>query len=257
MGDAPDLSGQVAVISGAGRGIGRAIAFAYAEAGMRVVCAARSADQLDEAVATIRSNGGEAHAQVCDVTKPEEVDALFDAAVVAFGGVDLVLINAGMAGERTVVAETDIAQWRDTIDLNLVSAYTQARAAVPHLQARGGGKILFMGTGAARGARPTLSSYACAKAGVAMLNRILALEVREHNIAVNEIIPGPVRTELTGVPEEREVDDASGSPILSVAGEWIKNPSEVAPLAVFLASLPNNGPTGQAFSLVGRDLWRT
>lgn len=252
-----ELNKQVAVITGAGRGIGRAIATAYAEAGMRVVCSARSLDQIEETAAAIRRDGGQAHAQPCDVTKPDQVDALFTAAVETYGGVDLVVINAGMAGERATVEATDIERWRDTIELNLVAAYTQARAAVPHLRAQGGGKILFMGTGAARGARLNLSSYACSKAGVAMLNRILAMEVREDNIAVNEIIPGPVRTELTGVPEEREIDDASGSPILSVPGEWIKNPSEVAPLALFLAGLPNNGPTGQSFSLVGRDLWRT
>jgi 3-oxoacyl-[acyl-carrier protein] reductase len=256
MSDQFDLDGQVAVISGAGRGIGRAIAIAYGRAGMRVVCAARKRDQIEETVATIKRAGGEALAQVCDVTESDQVDVLFASAARSFGGVDLVLVNAGTAGARGLIETSDMDDWRRTVELNLIAAYTQSRAAIPHLRAQGGGKILFMGSGVGRNAMPETSSYACSKAGVAMLCRILARELREDGIAVNEIIPGPVRTEMTGVPQEREVDDTMGSSILSVPGEWIKNPPEVAPLALFLASLPNDGPSGQSYSLTGRDLGR-
>ena len=251
-----DLGGQVAVISGAGRGIGRAIALAYGRAGMRVVCAARNRDQIEQTATIIKLEGGEAFAQVCDVTKTDQVDTLLANAVQAYGGVDLVLVNAGTAGERRAIQASDIDDWRGTVELNLIAAYIQSRAAIPHLRTQGGGKILFMGSGVGRNAMPETSSYACSKAGVAMLCRVLARELREDNIAVNEIIPGPVRTEMTGVPQECEVDDTKGSAILSVPGEWIKNPPDVAPLALFLASLPNHGPSGQSYSLTGRDLGR-
>jgi len=251
-----DLSRQVGVISGAGRGIGRAIAMAYATAGMRVVCAARSSDQVEETAAAISRAGGQATAHVCDVTDPSQVEALFDVAAQTYGGTDLVLVNAGTAGERCTIEGSDMSAWRQTIELNLIAAYTQVRAAIPHLRTRGGGKILFMGSGVGRNAMEETSSYACSKAGVAMLCRVLARELRNDAIAVNEIIPGPVRTQMTGVPQEREVDDSKGADILSVAGEWIKNPPDVAPLALFLASLPNDGPTGQSYSLTGRDLGR-
>ena len=256
MSDGRTLSGQVGIVSGAGRGIGRAIALAYAAVGMRIVCAARSGGQIEETAAAIRQAGGEAIAQVCDVTQVDQVDALFKAANKAFGGIDLVLVNAGMSGERLSIELSDIDVWRQTIDLNLTAAYTQCRAAIPYLRARGGGKILFTGSGVGRNAMPGSSSYACSKAGMAMLCRVLAREVRDDNIAVNEFIPGPVRTEMTGVPEERQIDDSKGSAILSVPGEWIKNPDDVVPVAMFLASLPNNGPTGQCYSLAGRDLGR-
>jgi 3-oxoacyl-[acyl-carrier protein] reductase len=256
MSDRYDLDGQVAVISGAGRGIGRAIATAYGRFGMRIVCAARNKEQIEETAATIKLAGGVALAQVCDVTETDQVDALFATASQTFGGVDLVLVNAGTAGDRGTIETSDMDDWRRTLELNLFAAYAQSRAAIPYLRARGGGKILFMGSGVGRNAMPGTSSYACSKAGVAMLCRVLARELREDNIAVNEIIPGPVRTEMTGVPEEWEVDDAKGSPILRVPGEWIKNPPEVAPLALFLASLPNYGPSGQSYSLTGRDLGR-
>jgi 3-oxoacyl-[acyl-carrier protein] reductase len=234
MSDGRTLSGQVGIVSGAGRGIGRAIALAYAAAGMRIVCAARSGGQIEETAAAIRQAGGEAIAQVCDVTQVDQVDALFKAANKAFGGIDLVLVNAGMSGERLSIELSDIDVWRQTIDLNLTAAYTQCRAAIPYLRARGGGKILFTGSGVGRNAMPGSSSYACSKAGMAMLCRVLAREVRD----------------------ERQIDDSKGSAILSVPGEWIKNPDDVVPVAIFLASLPNNGPTGQCYSLTGRDLGR-
>ena len=256
MHEQPDLSAQVGVISGAGRGIGRAIATAYAAAGMHVVCAARSSNEVEETAAGILRDGGQATAHVCDVTDPMQVEALFDVAAQTYGGTDLVLVNAGTAGERCTIESSDITEWRRTIELNLIASYTQVRAAIPHLRARGGGKILFMGSGVGRNAMQETSSYACSKAAVAMLCRVLARELRTDNIAVNEIIPGPVRTQMTGVPQEREVDDSKGADILSVAGEWIKNPPDVAPLALFLASLPNGGPSGQSYSLTGRDLGR-
>ncbi len=118
----PDLGGQVAVISGAGRGIGRAIALAYGRAGMRVVCAARNRDQIEQTATIIKLEGGEAFAQVCDVTKTDQVDTLLANAVQAYSGVDLVLVNAGTAGERRAIQASDIADWRGTVELNLIAA---------------------------------------------------------------------------------------------------------------------------------------
>ncbi|MCB1740097.1 MAG: SDR family oxidoreductase [Gammaproteobacteria bacterium] len=256
MSHQPDLSQKVAVVSGAGRGIGRAIALGLANAGMRVVCAARSAAEIERTATSIRDAGGQAHAQTCDVSDPDQVERLFAQAARVFGGIDLVLVNAGVAGERADVADSDIERWRQTVEVNLHGAYLQCRTAIPHLRARGGGKILLMGSGVARNAMPGSSAYACAKAGLAVLTRVLAQELRADRIAVNEIIPGPVRTTMTGVPEERESDDSSAAPILSIAGEWAKNPEDVVPLALFLAGLPEHGPSGQSFSLVGRDLGR-
>ena len=250
------LAGQVAVITGAGRGIGRALAQAYAAAGMRVVCSARSTDQIESTAQAINDAGGLAAAVACDVLVDTQVEALMTAATHLYGGIDLVVVNAGMSAEYTHVADANLAEWRQVLDLNLNAAMTQCHFAIPHLRARGGGKLLLMGSGMARNAVPGASAYACSKAGLGMLNRILAQELRSDNIAVNEVVPGPVRTQLTGVPDEREGDDADGADILRVPGEWTKNPSDVAPLGLYLASLPNHGPTGQSYSLAGRDLGR-
>lgn len=253
---ANELTAKTALVTGSGRGIGRAIALAYAAAGMKVVCSARTSSEIDAVAQSIKDDGGEALAVICDVTDSAQVQALCDAAHSTFGSIDILVVNAGMASEGVTVEDTSTDVWRQVIELNLVAAMDQCRAAIPYLRQGDGGKILFTGSGIGRIAAPGKSAYACSKAGVAMLCRVLAQELRDDNIAVNEIIPGPVRTRMTGIDEECEGRDAQGAPILSVPGEWIKNPQDVAPLALYLAGLPNNGPTGQVFSLAGRDLGR-
>lgn len=248
-GQTVDLTGRIAVVTGAGRGIGRGIAEAYAAAGATVVLAARTESELDEVATAITASGGEAHAVPTDVTDPDRVQALFGTAA-ALGGVDLVVANAGGAFPHGEVAEGDYDAWRATMILNLDGVYLTARAAIPHLRARGGGKILVMGSGAGRRAGPGWAAYASSKAAVAMLVRVLAQELRADHIAVNEIVPGPVSTRLVaGV-----VPAVTAGTVAGVASEWFKQPEDVAALACYLASLPDDGPTGQTFSLLGRDL---
>ncbi len=236
------LGGKVAVVTGAGRGIGRAIARAYAEAGASLCCAARTQAELDEGVAEIRSRGGSAIAARTDVTDLEAVERMFGDAAEAFGGIDIVVINAGGSDEASPVAESDAAAWRATLDLNLVGAYYCARAAIPHLRTRGAGKIITVGSGLGHRGTPGSSAYACSKAALWMLTRVLAQELREENISVNELIPGPVHTARAGAPAGARFE-----------GEWLKAPEDVAPLALFLATQPDAGATAQSFSLMRRD----
>jgi 3-oxoacyl-[acyl-carrier protein] reductase len=251
-----DLSGQAAVISGAGRGIGRAIARAYAGAGATVYLLARSTDEIDRAVGEINDAGGRATACTCDVGDRAALARVIADIGEQAGGIDIIVINAGTNGERKPVATGDPDLWAQVIDVNITAAYNQARLAIPHLRARGGGKILFMGSGIGRRPAPENSAYAVSKAGLAMLNRVLALELREDNIAVNEIIPGPVKTSMTGAPNEGAAQGAELDTIRArfPATEWLKAPEDVAPLALYLATLPNSGPTGQSFSLMARDM---
>jgi 3-oxoacyl-[acyl-carrier protein] reductase len=243
------LEGQVAVITGAGRGIGRGIANAYARAGATVVLAARTADELHEVAVEIEAAGGRALPVPTDVTHSAQVDALFARVADEVGGADLLVANAGGTFGGGPVETSDLDEWRATFTLNVDGVYLCARAAIPQLRARGGGKIIVMGSGAGRRAGPGWGSYASAKAAVAMLVRVLALELRGDQIAVNEIVPGPVRTVL--------VENLPASIVGSMAGvatEWFKTPEAVGDLALYLARLPNDGPTGQTFSLLGRDM---
>jgi 3-oxoacyl-[acyl-carrier protein] reductase len=237
------LHGQVAVVTGAGRGIGRAIALALGRSGAAVVCAARTRSEIEEVAGRIEAEGGRALAVPCDVTVRDRVDALFERAAAHFGGVDLTVLNAGGLLSRGSVCEAEPDAWVATIELNLLSAYYGARAAVPYLRARGGGKILTVGSGIGHRGTPEFSAYACAKAGQWMLTRVLAQEVAADRISVNELIPGPVAT---------TVDTSAPLPEI-MEEEWFKQPDDVVALALFLASQPNHGPSAQSFSLMRRD----
>jgi len=241
------LSGKVAVITGAGRGIGQAIARAYARAGAAVCAAARSRQQLDETVADIASVGGSAIAVPVDVRDYSAVAALMEKASATFGGIDVVVAAAGVPGENKRVDQSDPVEWTEALDVNLIGTFHTAKAAIPHLRGRGGGKIIFLGSGMGHRSGPTRSAYAASKAGVWMLTRVLAEELASDDICVNELIPGPVLTALIAGREGR-----LGAGNQSV--EWYKSPDDVVPLALFLASQPVRGPTGQTFSLARREL---
>jgi len=247
------LSGKVAIVTGAGRGIGRAIAEAYAREGAKVVLTARTREQIDEAAQAIQGEGGEALAIAADATKLDEIQQVFQQTAEAYGGVDIVVANAGGNYDRKRIEDGDPEAWVGTVELNLHTAYYTLYAAIPHLKARGGGKVIMMGSGMGhRGAKGN-SSYAVAKAGMWMLTRVAAQELAEHNIAVNEISPGPVRTELTKGIEER-ARASGGESVFTNPVEWIKQPDDVAPLAVFLATCPEPGPSAQSFCLNRRDV---
>ena len=244
------LSGKVAVVTGAGRGIGRAIAVGYAAAGAAVCCVARTESEIARTVVDIRSDGGTATSVQADVTDYDSVVHAFDAAISEFGGVDIVVINAGgNLDDGRDVESGNLEQWTDTVQLNLVGAYHTARAAIPHLKDRGGGKIIAIGSGLGRRGRPGMSAYATAKAGLSMLVRVLAQELWQHDISVNELIPGPV---LTGRVTQAYAQKAGS--VFQDDSEWIKTPEDVVPLALFLATQPDKGPTGQSYSLMRRDM---
>ena len=241
------LKDKLTLVTGASSGIGRAIAVAWARAGAKVACAARSGDALDETVAEIESIGGTGLAIRADVTNRGDVERMLAQTASAFGGLDILMINAGGNLERNLVGEDDPDGWLATVHLNLVGSYYTAREAIPHLKARGGGRILLMGSGMGHRAIPGASAYAVSKAGLWMLTRVLAEELVEHGITVNEIIPGPVWTPATIREHESE-----GWAVASIPNEWVKQPEEVAPLALFLACQPEPGPTSQSFSLMRR-----
>jgi 3-oxoacyl-[acyl-carrier protein] reductase len=244
------LKGKVAVVTGSGRGIGRAIAIGLADAGVCVACGARSQRETADTVEIIRNAGGVAVGERLDVTSSASVEGFFGMAEHTFGGVDIVIVNAGIEEAEQSIEETDIDSWRRVIDVNLTGAFLTVRAAIPRLAKRGSGNVIVIGSGIGRRATAGRASYGCSKAGVWMLTRILAQELIDKNILVNELIPGPVRTHLLG--DRAAVIDKGLIP--ATRAEWVKEPEDVVPLALFLASLPSNGPTGQTFALNRREI---
>ena len=244
---ARQLEGKVAVVTGAGRGIGKAIAEAYGEAGASVCCLARTLSEIQSTAAEIEGKGGRALAVAADVCDVDAVGAAFDQAAQALGGIDIVVINAGIIATNGPVEDSDPRKWKETLDTNLLGAYYCARAAIPYLRRRGGGKIITVGSGLGHRGRPGGSAYSSSKAGLWMLTRVLAQELAQHRISVNELVPGPVRTSIsTGV-----AGSAGHAPFADT--EWFKSPADVVPLALFLAAQPDFGPTAQSYSLMRRD----
>ncbi|MDA0808712.1 MAG: SDR family NAD(P)-dependent oxidoreductase [Planctomycetota bacterium] len=242
------LAGQVAIITGGGRGIGRAIAIAYAEAGARVCVTARTSAEIDKVAAEIAEVGGRSFAVTCDVSDRSSVESMVERTVDEFGRLDILMNNAGGGLERTLVGEDDPDVWQRVVEINLLGTYFCTRAALPHLKADGGGKIINVGSGMGHQPRAKNSSYNVSKAGVWMLTRCLAMELWEAGVAVNELIPGPVYTDLT--VDIFPKDQAHPG----ISSEWVKAPEDVVPLALMLATQSDKGPTGQSFSLARRPL---
>lgn len=238
------LQGKVAIVTGASRGIGRAIALGYGRAGAAVCCAARTLDEVEAVARDIQAAGGRAIAVRTDVTRPDEVAAMVQATRDAFGGVDVLVVNAGVEGARATVERADPKAWRHTLEVNLFGAFHCMRAVIPAMRERGGGRIIAIGSGIRQGARGGRSDYAVAKAGLWMLVTSLAQELAPDGITVCELIPGPVRTAMT-LPRQRLEAAGKGPP--ASAKDWFKDPEDVVPLALSLAADAVPAASGQSF----------
>ena len=186
------LEGRVAIITGASKGIGRALSLRFAREGAAVVCAARSADLVKETAAQAKAAGGRALAVVCDAAQEDEVRRLVATGVQVFGKIDTLVNNAGDGGVTKPVQDYSMEDWRYTIDSCLTSSYLCTRFVVPEMIKGGGGAILNISSAAGRRGLPYRIGYCSAKAGQVGMTYGMALELAEHNIRVNCVAPGAV-----------------------------------------------------------------
>lgn len=239
------LNGQIALVTGSGRGIGKAVAKAFAHAGAEVILVARTASQLSETKVEIESGGGKATAIPADLTDRGQVEAMAERVAGVTDQIDILFNNAGGGVEPSHVLESDPDLWIEDVNVNLISAYLVTRAILP-LMTAAGGKIINVGSGMGHSSGAGSSAYHVGKAGMWMLTRCLADEVWKHGITVNELIPGPVATDLT------KGRMSVGGPPPFAPSEYVKGPEDVVPLAMWLATQPDHGPTAQSFSLTRR-----
>jgi NAD(P)-dependent dehydrogenase (short-subunit alcohol dehydrogenase family) len=249
------LEGKVAVVTGAGRGLGRQMALALATAGADVVCAARTQAQIDKTVSDIEALGRRAVAQSTDVRDSGQCGALVRRAVDSFGRLDIMLSNAGigdMRGANSELWDVGDDDWRDTLDVNLSSAFYCARAASKQMVEQGGGGVIInVASGTALRAYPMSFGYGAAKAGVIALTKSLAAMLIKHDIRVNCIIPGFVQQ---GPARNEQMQIFAQTRGRYIPAQRLGEAWELGPLAVYLSSDASSYVTGQGFVIDGGGL---
>ena len=252
-----DLNGRVALVTGGGRGIGRATAMALAAAGADVAVAARSKGELEETVAAVRGSGRRAEAFVCDVTQRAQVDATVAAVREALGD-PLILVNSAGIAAGAKLADTTDELWDRILRVNATGAFYCTRAVMPLMLQAGWGRVINMASVAARAAAAYIVAYAASKHALLGLTRAVAAEVATRGVTVNAICPGYVDTEMTE-QSIRNINARTGrSPEqartvlegFSPQGR-LMTADEVAGLAAFLCSDAARGITGQGIVLDG------
>jgi NAD(P)-dependent dehydrogenase (short-subunit alcohol dehydrogenase family) len=253
------LQGKVALVVGAGRGIGEAIALHFAAEGARLILAARTAQELEGVAETIKAAGGTAYSVVTDVTASGEVAHLVRKSIEVFSQIDVLVNTAGTYGPIGRVWEIDKNDWVSTFSVNLFGTLLLCQTVLPHMIRAGGGKIINFSGGGATSPLPRFSAYGVSKAAVVRLTETLAEEVKEFNIQVNAIAPGAVDTKLQDSvldAGERAGDLLQRIRRLRATGEG-GTPREIpAQLAVFLASDDSRNLTGRLIS-APNDKWET
>jgi NAD(P)-dependent dehydrogenase (short-subunit alcohol dehydrogenase family) len=244
-----DLSGDVAVVTGAGRGIGAGIADVLADAGAAVVCAARRADEVEQVAAGIRARGGRAIAVPTDVTDDAAVQALADRAVAEFGHLDIWVNNAGGSAVQAKLTELGPAEWDATLRLNLTAVWVCTRVAAAAM--RDGGRIVNISSLAATTTTPGSGHYAAAKAGVNSLTRTFARELGPR-LRVNCIMPGAVPTEImmTALHLD-EADLASFEKRLRLPTRRLGTPDDLGNAVLYLVAPASSWVTGQVIAIDG------
>jgi NAD(P)-dependent dehydrogenase (short-subunit alcohol dehydrogenase family) len=242
------LTGRVAVVTGASRGLGRAIAIALAEAGASVALAARSKPDLEETAARVETHGVRALVAPTDVSHYAAVEALMGETVAALGRLDVVVNNSGI-GTVVPMAEATPEEWARTVAVNLTGVFNGCRAAAPYLLAQRSGKVINISSVLAVAGLPGYVLYAATKGGIISLTRALGVEWARHNVQVNAIAPGWFVTDMNaGAFADPDIRERLLRP---VPARRTGRPDEVGPLAVYLASGASDFMTGQTIFLDG------
>ena len=244
-----DLNGKVAIVTGASRGIGFAIAESYALAGAKVVLASRKQDALEQAAEKMAAQGGEAFPMAAHTGDSDSVRALVDACVEKYGGVDILVNNAATNPHFGPILTSEESHWDKILDVNLKGYFRMAKACVESMRERGGGKIINLASVAGMQHQQGMGIYGISKAGVLMLTKTLAVELAVDNIQVNALAPGFIKTRFSQVlwrtPEIYQ------QIIAQIPQKRMGQPEEVTGMALYLASAASDFTTGAVMLVDG------
>jgi len=245
------LTDKIALVTGGGRGLGRAIALAFADAGAHVAVASRTREQLGEVAQEIRSRNRRGVAIEVDVTDSKSVAQMVETARKEFGRIDI-LVNSAGAGWASRMVDTSDDVWKLLIDTNLTGTFYCCRDVARLMIEQKSGIIINLASVAGVKGPPGLGAYAASKGGVIMLTRVLALETVRHNVRVNAIAPGYFRTDMNAAI----LDDPEMGPKIvgRIPMRRVGRPEEIGPLAVYLASDQASYVTGEVYFISGGEM---
>jgi len=231
-GDRKELPGKVALVTGGSRGIGRAVASAYVREGASVVICARDEAELNRAVAEMKHEGGEITGCAGDVSRIDDVKRMVQTTVRRYGGIHVLVNNAGILGPRVAVAEYPLDSWQEVIRINLTGPFVVTQEVLKVMMPNGQGSIINVSSGVGRFGKARWGAYAVSKFGVEGLTQVLAEELKESGIRVNSVNPGATRTAMRA--RAYPAEDPNKLPA----------PEEITDVFVYLASDVSSGVSG-------------
>ena len=244
-----ELTGKIALVTGAGRGIGAATALALGRKGVAVAVAARRKSDADEVAAAIRSEGGRAMPVACDVSERAAVNATVAAITAEWGGINILISNAGAIQPIARLSDASAEEWLRTVEVNLVGAFYCLRAVLPYMVARGAGVVVHLSSGAAHKPLEGWSAYCASKAGLAMLTRSLHEEYGQQGIRSIGFAPGVVDTGMQAAIRELGIN-----PVSQLKRESLASVDEPANAIVFLCGPGGAAYAGQEIDIRDKDL---
>jgi NAD(P)-dependent dehydrogenase (short-subunit alcohol dehydrogenase family) len=243
------LDGKIALITGASRGIGEAIAMGFAEAGARVALASRKLEALSEVAHRIAKAGGDAYPVAAHVGKIIDIESLVERVVNRYGGIDILVNNAGTNPVYGAALDCDESAWEKIIEVNMKGAFFLVRLIAPHMEKRGGGCIINMASVAGISPMAGLGVYSISKAGLIMMTKVFAKELAPKNIRVNAIAPGVIQTRFS---EALWKDEKTASAIKhDTPMNRVGMPDEIVGAALYLASEASSFTTGETILVDG------
>ncbi|MCU1636479.1 MAG: 2-deoxy-D-gluconate 3-dehydrogenase [Cryobacterium sp.] len=241
-----ELTGKVAIVTGAGRGLGRAMARALAHAGAAVAVASRTKDELDSFVEEVRAAGGKALACPTDITDEESVNGMVEATMLEFGRIDILVNNSGIVAS-TPLLEQPVEEWDQVISTNLRGVFLASKAAGRHMVAQGSGKVINIASNFALQGVVNHAAYSASKGGVLALTRSMAIEWARSGVQVNAIAPGYFATDLNRAMDE----DLTEKVVRAIPARRMGIPAEIQPWVLLLASTASDFMTGETIVIDG------